>query len=540
MKKLIFFGFLFLIFYLMEADNRHIPCCGGHYESETATCRGYAIARAFGRTKDSHICCATTIKNTVISENYFELIFHDENGISNNILRQYLQAGDIIEFSGHAGYVKSVGIYNIDSSSIDHKEGSMSSPKIESLGIVKSNWGSVKKLWRKKDQFKMKVKNSFEGGKIKVDNGEFNSGVVITGLCWESIHDLIAIEDGNVFNNYTRIFKYWKKGQTFKSSDKLYDNMVVDWEIQQQPTFTAVFHKEYKIYFHNQFEGVQLDGKMQVNGNIYNNIEDHNPFRVEEKDSISFKALAQEYNGIKYSFDHWNDQSSSSTRSVHPEDHDSYTAYFQGKPEQVENVYFDCDIGEPIKLVWNEHQNQDVNYRIYRSEKDQNGNIIESHLIATVQHGTTSYTDRDFLMSANYDFLLRYDVRAHYTIENTEADINWHAIFGKIGFDKRNIKNLTSISLLPKDFEISNYPNPFNSFTCIKYALPKASVVNISIYNIKGQLVRALYQGYRKAGYYTQTWDGTNQSGSLMPAGIYLVTMECKDKTYRNKLILLK
>ena len=75
---------------------------------------------------------------------------------------------------------------------------------------------------------------------------------------------------------------------------------------------------------------------------------------------------------------------------------------------------------------------------------------------------------------------------------------------------------------LPKEFGLrQNYPNPFNPATVIKYALPKASVVKIQIYNILGQKVRNLVDEPQEPGYKTIHWDGRDNSGKEVGSGIY-------------------
>ncbi len=75
---------------------------------------------------------------------------------------------------------------------------------------------------------------------------------------------------------------------------------------------------------------------------------------------------------------------------------------------------------------------------------------------------------------------------------------------------------------LPKEFDLrQNYPNPFNPTTVIEYALPKASGVNIQIYNMLGQKVRNLVDELQEPGYKTVSWDGKDGNGKEVSSGIY-------------------
>jgi len=79
--------------------------------------------------------------------------------------------------------------------------------------------------------------------------------------------------------------------------------------------------------------------------------------------------------------------------------------------------------------------------------------------------------------------------------------------------------------LLPEDADIvllyQNSPNPFNARTEIRFLLPQNVYVELTIYNIMGQTVRTLTQGYRNAGHHLLNWDGRNQEGLSLPSGVY-------------------
>lgn len=67
-----------------------------------------------------------------------------------------------------------------------------------------------------------------------------------------------------------------------------------------------------------------------------------------------------------------------------------------------------------------------------------------------------------------------------------------------------------------------NYPNPFNPSTVISFALPEAGKATVAIYSITGQLVRELVNGEMAAGRHAISWNGRNQSGEVVAAGMYL------------------
>ncbi len=99
---------------------------------------------------------------------------------------------------------------------------------------------------------------------------------------------------------------------------------------------------------------------------------------------------------------------------------------------------------------------------------------------------------------------------------------------------------------VPKVTEfLPNYPNPFNPETWIPYQLAKASDVTLTIYNMRGVVVRKLDLGHKPAGYYTDRkrsahWDGRNDIGEKVAAGVYFSTLKAGEYTATRKMMIRK
>ena len=96
-------------------------------------------------------------------------------------------------------------------------------------------------------------------------------------------------------------------------------------------------------------------------------------------------------------------------------------------------------------------------------------------------------------------------------------------------------------TLLPRLMTLhQNYPNPFNPVTTLRYDLAKDVMVNISIYDMNGNLVRNLIRENQTAGQRSVKWNATNQIGQPVSAGVYLYSIEADGLIQTRKMILLK
>ena len=87
----------------------------------------------------------------------------------------------------------------------------------------------------------------------------------------------------------------------------------------------------------------------------------------------------------------------------------------------------------------------------------------------------------------------------------------------------------------------TNYPNPFNPATTIQYALPQPADVQLTVYNVVGQVVRTLVAEHQAAGRYLVAWDATNDNGQSLSAGVYFYRLQAGGEFHAvRKMLLLK
>ncbi|MEF3694530.1 MAG: FlgD immunoglobulin-like domain containing protein, partial [Candidatus Cloacimonadota bacterium] len=86
----------------------------------------------------------------------------------------------------------------------------------------------------------------------------------------------------------------------------------------------------------------------------------------------------------------------------------------------------------------------------------------------------------------------------------------------------------------------SIYPNPFNPSTTIFYALDTEQNVKLDIYNVRGQLVNRIDCGRQAAGAHRIEWNGTDQNGTGLGSGMYLIRLDLGLQQYTRKAVLSK
>ena len=96
--------------------------------------------------------------------------------------------------------------------------------------------------------------------------------------------------------------------------------------------------------------------------------------------------------------------------------------------------------------------------------------------------------------------------------------------------------------LLPMTFSLGNcWPNPFNPMTTISYDLPKASRVNLRVFNIAGRLVRTLVNGeVVEAGRKEVVWRGRDGSGRQVASGTYFYRLDVGSFSETKRMVLIK
>jgi hypothetical protein len=135
-------------------------------------------------------------------------------------------------------------------------------------------------------------------------------------------------------------------------------------------------------------------------------------------------------------------------------------------------------------------------------------------------YGTTTeprsyiYTDVTAEIGINYYRLKQVDFNGAYEYsDEVEVDVN-----GPLTFDLAQ-----------------NYPNPFNPSTNIKYSVPETGNVRLSVYNVVGEEVAVLVDGFSESGFFEVSFNA-----SSLPSGVYLYKLQSANSVQTKKMMLLK
>lgn len=185
---------------------------------------------------------------------------------------------------------------------------------------------------------------------------------------------------------------------------------------------------------------------------------------------------------------------------------------------------------EGVQLAWNTMSEVDnAGFNIYCKYTDLSGSEIQNveRFVGFVKGSGNSstgeaYTFTDKSAPANQD--LGYSV---YSVNSSGEEDGFYHVF--------------VVTSLPEEFTMyQNFPNPFNPATNIVYDLTEAGFVKLNVYNILGQRVRTLVNSFQEANRHQINWDGLDDSGNVLPSGVYVYKVEAGDNVQIKKMIKLQ
>lgn len=131
-----------------------------------------------------------------------------------------------------------------------------------------------------------------------------------------------------------------------------------------------------------------------------------------------------------------------------------------------------------------------------------------------------------------------------YRVDLTNTNFPW-PMFGnnprRTGYYGSFATGIQNTDEIPVAYELAqNYPNPFNANTIIRFSIPSAQQVKLTVYDLLGRQIKLLGNGLMTAGSHEVLWDGTSDLGTTTTSGIYFYRLETANKTFTNRMTLLK
>ena len=189
-------------------------------------------------------------------------------------------------------------------------------------------------------------------------------------------------------------------------------------------------------------------------------------------------------------------------------------------------------------LTWSETDN--YGFYVHRGLTPsalENEQTIQLNSTIIPGQGTSSDT-------TNYEFedgyRVNYGVTYYYWIES----VDYGGISDYIGphsYRPLNNDGSSDTPTVPSVGLRQNYPNPFNPRTTIEFVAPESKNTTVNIYNLKGQLVKKIFDGFaEKEKVYRVIWNGDDEYGKSVSSGIYFYRMKCGKFEENKQMLIIK
>jgi esterase/lipase len=157
------------------------------------------------------------------------------------------------------------------------------------------------------------------------------------------------------------------------------------------------------------------------------------------------------------------------------------------------------------------YNNLDSNYKSFVSINGAGHlNLFSNALIPEILNPWLSY-----LKTGDIGFIGAYEAALADNSSSLTYQIENNLVIGN--------DDITSLQSL---VNLSSYPNPIHDYTRLIFSLQAEYNTEISIYNIKGQLIRSLYNSKLDKGSHEFSWDCRSDSGSKVSSGLYLIGLK--------------
>jgi hypothetical protein len=92
----------------------------------------------------------------------------------------------------------------------------------------------------------------------------------------------------------------------------------------------------------------------------------------------------------------------------------------------------------------------------------------------------------------------------------------------------------------PEGFFLRSSPNPFSAGTALQFRLPSSGHVEVAVYDVNGERIATLFDGWKAAGVHRVGWDGRNSEGATVSCGVYFCTLTHGGSTASRKTVNIR
>ncbi|NQT63380.1 MAG: T9SS type A sorting domain-containing protein [Candidatus Marinimicrobia bacterium] len=157
---------------------------------------------------------------------------------------------------------------------------------------------------------------------------------------------------------------------------------------------------------------------------------------------------------------------------------------------------------------------------------------IATYLTNKALAGQGSSTDRSEYIYV--DELIEPGMSYEYRL----ADVSYD---GELEYHTMTVLVTAPALALPKEYTLQqNFPNPFNPTTTIRYEIPKASRLELVIYDVRGAVILQYYYHSQPAGWYELEWAGISDNGYAVNTGVYFCRLQAGSFSQIIKMVYLR
>ena len=198
-----------------------------------------------------------------------------------------------------------------------------------------------------------------------------------------------------------------------------------------------------------------------------------------------------------------------------------------------------CEVSEGEQTYWNDEDECNENCNNVCFYEDYTDTLSLGYEFDE----DTLHLGGDVYMCAEYDYIEDCIEDEELPVPPELRDISdlYASYFRVMVSTGSNVSTVNENILMPNQFRVYDaYPNPFNPVTTLRYQLPEANMVTVTIYDMAGRQVKNLIDQQQGQGLHSIQWNGTNNLGNTVSAGIYLYQVHSGVYNQTNKMIFLK